>query len=262
MLGPRKLCRQRSFYGRAKGSLPLGFIGFIRILNRTRFMSQKKAKHGSASKAEVKSQSPPENLLEAIRKNENDWLRKLYEEGWKQYCHEDNLGQSRTNFFMGIQAGLLAILAAFMKPMFEIGYWKIAGSEIHLGLLLIGTFTLLVGIFSFAVSTNWENVTKAGKQYVNLRWITIAAIEAELGSVSRFGLAGIEDNWRRHCISNAYKPFDNSERLKHHQMEAPLKNEGWGSMLAVIRLWRGLCLAMAVLGFLLMVSGIFGVFSS
>jgi len=191
-----------------------------------------------------------------------DWLRKLYEEAWKQYSHEDNLGQSRTNFFMGIQAGLLGFLAAVSKPIYDIGTLRVAGIEIHLGLALIGLFMAVFGAFSLIVSVNWQEVTEAGKQYVRLRWATVAAIEIQAGIDRTIGLATIEAGWRAHNLDEPYRPFPMLEQLRQLELPPPQRNEGWGSMLQVIRLWQGVCILMMAIGLLLFCLALFAAHKS
>ena len=51
----------------------------------------------------------------------DDWKRLAYAVAWTQYCHEDDLAQTRTNVSLTIQAALLALLVGLFSPIVEIG---------------------------------------------------------------------------------------------------------------------------------------------
>jgi hypothetical protein len=191
-------------------------------------------------------------------KIEAEWLRKLYEEAWKQYCHEDNLGQLRTNFFMGVQAALVAVLTAASKPLYEIGMAEPFGWRMHLGLAFIGIFMSLIGGFCFFVSVRWREVTEAGKQYVLLRWATARAIEQKMPIDVNLGLATIEDRWRHYEGHEPFPLFRDDKTLVHVELAPPEIKGGWLSMLHVIGLWQIACRAIFVSGVLVVLLGVFG----
>ncbi|MBE7554879.1 MAG: hypothetical protein HS126_27835 [Anaerolineales bacterium] len=167
-----------------------------------------------------------------------DWLKIIYSEAWNQYTHEDNLGQSRTNFFLGIQAALIAILTAVSGPIVQIGSIQVGIYEIKFGLLLLGVLALIIGFFSLVIVKNWRAVTKAGQQYLNLRWISIAAIE-NLAKIERFGLAVLENEWRTFSRQNPgedYQPFKDIPELEYLRLTSLQKTRSWASMLNVILL--------------------------
>lgn len=165
-----------------------------------------------------------------------DWLKVIYAEAWNQYTHEDNLGQSRTNFFLGIQAALVAIFTALSGSLVQIGSYPIGGYKFNLGFVLLGVAALVIGGFSLISAKHWQAVTKAGRQYLNLRWIPLAVIE-KLAQIDQIGLAGIEDRWRTFSQQNPgidYYPFKNIQELEDFRLSSLQKTRGWDSMLKVI----------------------------
>src|SRR5881409_2069636 len=108
----------------------------------------------------------------------SDWLRKLYEEAWKQYSHEDNLAQSRTNFYATVHAALFALLAAVIRRLYDVGGATIFSYHVHLGLVFVGVVMIGVASLSLCLLHNWKDVMVAGRQYLDLRLATVLAIEA------------------------------------------------------------------------------------
>jgi hypothetical protein len=188
-------------------------------------------------------------------KADADWLRKLYEEAWKQYSHEDNLGQTRTNFFIGLQAALLGILAAASKPLYEIGPTAMFGWRVHLGLIFIGLFMGLIGLFCYFVSARWAQATEAGKRYVSLRWVTAQAIEKQVAVGRKYGLATVEGRWRESSDADGFRPFADDEQLRHLSVPARVPSGGWQSMLQVIRSWQIVCRTIFACGVALILLG-------
>ncbi len=48
--------------------------------------------------------------MEKMQRKEIDGLATLYTEAWKQYSHEDNLYQNRSNLFLGLNSAFIAAL--------------------------------------------------------------------------------------------------------------------------------------------------------
>lgn len=191
-------------------------------------------------------------------------LLKLYEEAWKQYVHEDNIGQSRTYFFLGIQAGLLALIGGIFKPILEIGTKCIFGLSINVGYLVIGTVIALSGWLLFCISGKWKKVTSGGQSYIALRWATARAIEVKLGVDDKTSLAGLEQLWKDYEIDpgkkngteQSYSPFSNDDQLKKVKIPRRIPGAGWDSMMKVICMWRWSCLIIILFGIGFFVGGI------
>ena len=196
--------------------------------------------------------------LKDLNVADEQWLRVIYTEAWNQYAHEDNLAQGRNNFFMGLQAALIALWTAFLKPLYEIGEVSIGSYTMHLGLLLLGGSTFLIGLFSFLLTWNWKAATQAGQRYLNLRWMPIIAIE-KLAQIHRFGIATLEHEWKQLSEihpNEPYRPFENIEGLEKCQLKPNTKVRGWSSMLNVISFWLIICGVLVVAGIVLMIVGL------
>jgi hypothetical protein len=87
----------------------------------------------------------------------DDWLRLMYTEAWKQYSHEDTLGQSRMNIFLAVHAALIAILAAILKPLLDMPPRQIGSHQIYIGLGILGLFAVIIGVFSLLLGSTLSN---------------------------------------------------------------------------------------------------------
>ena len=188
-----------------------------------------------------------------------EWLILLYTEAWAQYSHEDDLAQSRTNFFIGVQTAFILIWTALLIPVYDIGVYTISTYRYHLGSILAGVITLLIGLFSLLLTTNWKSATNAGRQYLNLRWISIEAIE-RLAKVDSIGLASTENRWRKHSNdkqTEKFYPFKGTMELDDLGISSREKIRGWQSMLNVIAFWQITCGLIVVAGMILVLMGFF-----
>jgi len=129
------------------------------------------------------------------RSIEEGWLRTMYTEAWNQYCHEDNISQSRNNLYLGVQAALIAILTGISGSLIGMDPLTVGSHKIWVGLGSLGTFVVVCAIFATRLAAYWKGVTKAGRGYLNLRWIAIRAIEEHAG-MHQVNLTGMEHNWR------------------------------------------------------------------
>ena len=187
--------------------------------------------------------------------NKDLWRDKLYDEAWRQYVHEDNLIQSRSNVFFGILAALFAVLAAVSAPIVGIGNLTLDNFTFNLGLTLFGCLATLIGAFSFLISANWKAATEAGREYVNLRWVSAAAIE-RLADVESIGIATLEKKWRDNESQGfKYYPFKDNERLLDLYIPSFSGSRGYASTIAVIRICRVLSGILIVAGLLIAVIG-------
>lgn len=162
--------------------------------------------------------------MDHLTKPPSDWLKTLYVETWKQYSHEDNLGQRRTTFFLAIQAAILSLGVVLYKPAAE-------RSDLFVGLLLTAT-----GGFLSAMAISWRSATHAGRAYTSLRWFTLRAIERVEG-LDLVGPASLEQAWRKHSASSAdqsFKPFRGMDRLGDLTLTSLPRTSGWASMLNLI----------------------------
>src|SRR5437867_3655820 len=77
----------------------------------------------TAQPQEASAQKPSPSQLSTPSKDVNvndEWLRLIYSEAWKQYSHEDTLGQTRMSIFVGVHSALIGILAIITKPLLDI----------------------------------------------------------------------------------------------------------------------------------------------
>ena len=135
----------------------------------------------------------------------------------------------------------------------QIDSYRIWAYEVNLGFLLLGLLALIIGLFSLAVSKNWQAVTEAGRQYLNLRWIPIAVIE-KLAQIEQIGLAGLENEWRFFSRQNPnvdFHPFKDVPELENLRLPSLQKTRSWASMLNVILFLQIIYYFIVVLGVLL-----------
>jgi len=158
-------------------------------------------------------------------------MQLLYEEGWRQYTHEDNLGQRRTTFFLGLQGGVIAFFGAISPRFYEVGWQNILGYSLDFGLVLLGFLWLIAASFCLIVIHNWHSVTIAGRQYVEFRRIHLQCIEELLG-IQEIGLATKEFEWR--ATKTDFIPFPCVDSMKRLSVK-PLRDTGWLTMEGGIR---------------------------
>jgi quercetin dioxygenase-like cupin family protein len=167
----------------------------------------------------------------------DDWLPTLYVEAWKQYTYEDNVSHSRNNLFLGVQTALIAILTGVSGLLVGIEPVEVGLHQFRVGLIVLGILAVTFAVFASRLAVYWKEVTKSGQAYLNLRWITIRAIEEQVG-LHPINLAGIEYNWREFSKSNPgkqYYPFADWESLKQHAIPPLGKVGNWTSILGVIK---------------------------
>lgn len=162
----------------------------------------------------------------------NTWKQHLYTEAWKQYCHEDNVAQTRNNLFMAVHTALISLLTFVAKPLFEIGTRQIGDQTVHLGMLALGFLAFVIGSFSFALDFYWSAVIAADRAYLNIRWCTAFVIEREIG-LNKYGLASLEHVYRKFSVENPaanFHPFPDSEELASIEIPILPKKRGWDTI--------------------------------
>jgi hypothetical protein len=178
----------------------------------------------------------------------------MYAEAWKQYSHEDTLGQSRMNMFLAVHAALIAILAAISKPLLDMPPKQIGSHEVYIGLGILGIFAVIIGSFSLLLGARYKSVTEAGRLYINLRWITIAAIE-RIARLNDVNLAGLEHEWRKSSTEKpgtVYRPYENIEGLAEFSLDPLPRIRGWSSISWTISAIQVLFALITVGGFILL----------
>ena len=179
-----------------------------------------------------------------VPKEDKEWLKVIYTEAWNQYAHEDNLGQSRFNFFLGIQTAFVALLAALFTAL--LGFESM---DLKIAFISLAGIAALFGIFSCLFGAYWKEVTKAGQQYLNLRWIPIAVIE-KLAQIEQIGIAGVEAEWRTFSKQNPgvdYYPFKDYKELENIYLSSRQKVGGWDLMIKVIRWFQFIYFILALI---------------
>lgn len=182
------------------------------------------------------------------------WILQLYEEAWRQYVHEDNLVQTRTKLFLIFHGVVLTVMLG-MSPFLAKWTTVFFGKKIWIGLILLGLLLYAASRLSRILSDYWRKATKAGMQYVNLRWSTILAIEKMMEKKidSEVSLAIEEDKWRK-ASKNAPEKYKNEKHfdafptiLERNKNNRLFYYNFWGSLswfremnFLLSRVWRGL----------------------
>jgi hypothetical protein len=125
-----------------------------------------------------------------------DWTKMTYEETWRQYIHEDNLVQTRSNLFLAVQGALLTgvTVAVGLLASFRL---TVLGRDIWVGLAIGAILIFVLAIVSLFLLRFWKKATKGGQQYVNMRRETASAIEKHFGAdISPFDIAFAEIRFR------------------------------------------------------------------
>ena len=162
---------------------------------------------------------------------DDSWLQHLYSESWQQYRHEDNLGLKRTAVFLAAQAGLIAILGLFASAILQ-SPSESAGAELHVDKLVAGIAIAIVSVVALMLLGVWRGVTKAGRQYLNLRWISARAIEVIKG-LDPWGPAGLEDTWKREAEGaddSGVMLFPRHPALTKYKLQRKVMIRGWNSL--------------------------------
>ncbi|KOF07232.1 hypothetical protein AC739_19545, partial [Planococcus glaciei] len=88
----------------------------------------------------------------------NEWLRTLYSEAWKQYSHEDNISQKRNNLFLAVQAALIATLTGASGILLKLKALKVGSYELWIGHLALGFILIVFWYFANRLTSFWESV--------------------------------------------------------------------------------------------------------
>lgn len=182
-------------------------------------------------------------------------MRVLYVETWKQYCHEDTLGQNRTTGFMAIHTAFIAILALAAMPLLQMNLKALAcAPHVQWGVVLFGGLVAGLGVTSWFVDKYWAEVNSAGRDYVKLRRATLIAIEASRG-LDSIGPASIEDKWECHPRDKPFTPYEERPGLI---VRGYPSTEGWSSTKKIVKIMRVVHEAQTILGLLLLAIGFCG----
>lgn len=172
------------------------------------------------------------SLINLCKKNKKQWCT-LYTQGWTQYSHEDNLGQTRSKFFLGIQTAFLITLSAILRPMIFPNKGEFFFENRNLGLLIFGFMVLIISIINIIINFNWLSVTRAGRKYVQLRRLQLSALE-KLAGLTEIGLASQEKEWldmKKESSSSSncekFKLYPGQEEFNEYSLEPIKANSGW-----------------------------------
>jgi len=166
------------------------------------------------------------------KKDYDDRLKLLYEEGWKQLVHEDQLVESRNRLYQAILAALTAITGVVSSLLI-----KSENQDYYLSLL--GAVFILSGISLILVTLNWRSVMVTGKKYAHFRRVHLSAIEKlwkidEVGlAIDEVGLASVELRWRQHLNENKKSNFyllPEIPELSEFKIDTDNRSEYWTVM--------------------------------
>lgn len=185
------------------------------------------------------------------RRVDEGWLRALYAECWKQYSHEDTLGQSRNTVFLGVQAALVAILTALTPVFLDLSPTRMGSRRLATGPAALGVAMIVVGLFGLRLTTLWRAATRAGRLYVHLRRITLVALERVAG-LGEIAPAEVEERWRKWSAERTenterFHPFHDA-RLQDLSIERYDPPGGWESLRRTIGALRWLWASTLALG--------------
>lgn len=131
----------------------------------------------------------------SIKEIAPDWLRVLYAETWKLYIYEDTVAQTRATIFTAVLAAIVALLGALSIQVVKIPCLTIQSSGYAPGVVVLGLLWFSVSFLMERLTTSFDEATKSGQSYVNLRAANLRVIE-ELAEVGILGPASFEDLWR------------------------------------------------------------------
>jgi hypothetical protein len=158
--------------------------------------------------------------IQTDKSEDYSMLRTIYSEAWKQYDHEDNLAQSRTNVIIAVHTALIALLGIAIDPVttrVQAGLsaedWFLPG--------IAGGIMIIAGIMLVILSLNWRMMTITAQRYINLRWLPVIAIE-KLAAVEEIGLASLEHAYRKFSKENPeadWYPWPETDNLSIFKLE-------------------------------------------
>jgi len=182
------------------------------------------------------------------------WLERLYSEAWNQYRHEDDIEVRRMQVFTAVEAGLVAVVALIARPMLALSPVVAGANRFHIGLTALAGFMIMIGILLCFLAFVWRSAAKAGRRYLNLRWIPIYALE-KYAQINDLSIAAVEDEWRRVFKepANRKKEFafyrDIKELAGRFKLGSVPPFRGWTSIEAVT--W-----AFQIISVLLVIAGV------
>ena len=188
-----------------------------------------------------------------IKINKQEWITLLYSEAWKQYVHEDNLGQTRTNFFISIQTAIIAIIGFISPSLYNLGTVNNLNFKLNLGLIALGGLWIIGSSFAIFILTKWAVVTKAGKEYVRFRRIQLMGLE-KIAGIDNIGISTQEIEWLDK--KSTYFPFKAIESIKSISVKEIKPDSGWISIENAILCLRLIWTIILIIGIFITILGI------
>lgn len=119
--------------------------------------------------------------IENDNNGENEWLKIVYEEAWRQYVHEDEMAEQRDSkyltivsvFFSAIGVGMTIFITYFEKSQVNNIYIKVS---IFVALIVLSFLLLTVMIMLIY----WDNINSVGREYTIIRFEVAKEIERKL----------------------------------------------------------------------------------
>lgn len=116
-----------------------------------------------------------------ISDRENEWLKLIYEEAWRQYIHEDEMAEQRDSKYLTVLSiifSAIGVIAAWLIPSFHDMDFSVVKNCYYILTMLVIVFVALVIIFIFAL--HWRRVTETGQEYTKIRFDVAKEIEKKI----------------------------------------------------------------------------------
>lgn len=134
-----------------------------------------------------------------VRDAENEEMLKIiYEEAWRQYVHEDEMAEQRDSKYLNFLSLIFSAIGIAVTIFFS----NIIGCDfkqtsIVIAIYGIHIFILFVLAVVVVVTEKWKCVNDAARLYVNIRWQTALNIEQKYHIETKYSLAGAEDKLKK-----------------------------------------------------------------
>lgn len=163
-----------------------------------------------------------------------------YQEAWRQYVFEANIAQSRSNLFLTVNAGLIAVTVAITPTFIALHPLKLGYHQVRIGLFVLGMIAVSAGIIMSRLLSHWKSVIQSGRNFMSLRRVQIRMIEHHLDSLI-VKLGQMEYDWRLFSSEHPGEVYYPTPGQPDNYIPSLSAGSGWDSILriasAITYLW-------------------------
>lgn len=140
--------------------------------------------------------------FEGGKMKEDDWIKLMYEEAWRQYNHEDNLTEKRNTRFLTIQTILYGIIG-YLNSSSILNQLNSAHENKNILLFAISImFIFILCTLAIIILIIWKSLNETSKKFLYVRFETIIEIESKYPKYTNLGRKEINYNKKMRLSEN------------------------------------------------------------